>query len=106
MRRFGFWMIAAVVFVACCYSSFSYGRSQIKMVPIDIGVRVLDGDGHPLRPDSGIKLQLFKFGGDSWPHERWADITGHPDGDGYMYATTNFPLDPKVTERMYKKSIE
>jgi hypothetical protein len=90
--------------VALCYTSYSFGKSQVKMVKIPIGIRVLDGDGRPIRPDSGVKLQLFKFGGSSWPRDRWADINGRPDEDGYLYTTTDFPLDPQVTQRMYEES--
>lgn len=102
MRRM-LWVVLAVVVSVLCYGSYTYGKSQIKMQPIDIGIRVLDGDGQPIRPESGVHLQLFKFG-TAWPRDRWANIVGHPDADGYLYATTNFPLDPEVTERMYKAS--
>lgn len=91
--------------VILSFGSYCLGKSQIKMQPIPIDVLLLDGNGQPLQPPSGIQLYLCQFGGSPWPREYWVDIKGRPDTTGHLRLTTAFPLDPAVTKRMYQQSL-
>lgn len=100
MRRWSKFIAATLTIMALCFASYGYGKSQVKIVPIDIGVRVLDGNGQPIRPPTGVKLQLFKFGGSTWPNEYWSDIVGYPDEQGYLVVRAKFPLDRDFIKKL------
>lgn len=65
----------------------------IDQAGLGVGLRVLDGNGQSIRPASGIRLELSRFGKYPWPPGRAAVIRGSPDGDGYVRSSIQLPID-------------
>ncbi|MEK7537995.1 MAG: hypothetical protein AAB619_03425 [Patescibacteria group bacterium] len=89
------WMIAILLLGPMVNPTAGFARDggHIKIVEMCVGVRVLDGNGQPLHPPTGVRLEVSRFGQTTWAPGRWAYIIGRLDSEGNMLVMAKFPVD-------------
>ena len=95
MRRVRMYIALCLALSLMLGLAYRLGQAKPTIMHDKIGLalRVLDGNGQPIRSPNGINVQISRFGKTPWPEHLWANIRGAPDQRGWLKTNAVFPVD-------------